>query len=73
MSKTIINEEVFRANSDKMAIGPTSSYTLAFSVDGTTWSDKQAVVANEQVIVTNIPVGLYFKLKGHNGTVTVID
>lgn len=66
--KILVNkEEVFRSSGNKVAIAATSSgYTLQFSVDGNDFDDYQdAVPAGENLIVTDVISGMFFKLSGN--------
>lgn len=66
--KILVNkEEVFRSSGNKVAIAATSSgYTLQFSVDGNDYDDYQdAVPAGENLIVTDVISGMFFKLSGN--------
>ena len=66
--KILVNkEEVFRSSGNTVAIAATSSgYTLQFSVDGNDFDDYQdAVPAGENLIITDVVSGMFFKLSGN--------
>lgn len=66
--KILVNkEEVFRSNGNKVAIGATTSgYTLQYSVDGNDFDEYQEPVpAGENLIVTDVVSGMFFKLVGN--------
>ena len=66
--KILVNkEEVFRSSGNKVAIAATSSgYTLQYSVDGIDFDAyKDAVSAGENLIVTDVVSGMFFKLVGN--------
>lgn len=66
--KILVNkEEVFAGRGASMAIaGTTSGYTLNYSVDDENWSAyEEAVPANENLVVTDMVQGMYFKLVGN--------
>ena len=66
--KILVNkEEVFRSSGNKVAIAATSSgYTLQYSVDGNYFDDYQEPVpAGENLIVTDVVSGMFFKLVGN--------
>lgn len=72
---TVKGEEVFRAQKDQFAIGPSSSgYTLAYSGDGVSFNnDTDAVVpANENLMYLGAVQYAYYKLVGNTGEITVI-
>ena len=74
--ETISGEQAFRAfaANGTLAIGPSSSgYTLQYSADGvnyTAWDE--ATAADENVVVANVPYGMYLKLSGNTADVVVI-
>lgn len=66
--KILVNkEEVFRSSGNKVAIAATSSgYTLQYSVDGNDFDEYQKPVpAGENLIVTDVVSGMFFKLVGN--------
>lgn len=66
--KILVNkEEVFRSSGNKVAIAATASgYTLQYSVDGNDFDAyKDAVPAGENLIVTDVVTGMFFKLVGN--------
>ena len=73
--KILVNkEEVFRSSGNKVAIAATTSgYTLQYSVDGNDFDEyHEPVPAGENLIVTDVVSGMFFKLVGNtNDNVTV--
>ena len=67
MKIKVNKEEVFRCYGSTMAIAATSvGYTLNYSVDGENWTAyEEAVPASENLIVTDMVQGMYFKLVGN--------
>ena len=66
--KILVNqEEVFQARGSKIAIASTSNgYTLQYSVDGNEFDDYfDAIPANENLIVSDVISGMFFKLTGN--------
>ena len=73
--KIFVNqEESFRATGSQLAIAATSNgYTLQYSVDGNVYNDyAEAIPANENLIISDILSGMYFRLAGNvDSNVTV--
>lgn len=67
MKINVNKEDVFSSRGATMAIAATSAgYTLNYSVDGVNWSAyEEAVPANENLVVTDMVQGMYFKLVGN--------
>jgi hypothetical protein len=66
--KILINkEDVFQARGSKVAIAATTSgYTLQYSVDGRDFDDyADPVPAAENLIVSDVITGMFFKLAGN--------
>jgi hypothetical protein len=66
--KILINkEDVFQARGSKVAIAATTSgYTLQYSVDGRDFDDyAEPVPAAENLIVSDVITGMFFKLAGN--------
>lgn len=67
------NEDAFSVPTRSFAIGAsTNGYTLAFSVDGTTFTEyDEATDAGKNCIINGATKGLYYKLVGNVGSVQV--
>lgn len=66
--KILINkEDIFQARGSKVAIAATTSgYTLQYSVDGNDFDDyAEPVPAAENLIVSDVITGMFFKLAGN--------
>lgn len=66
--KILINkEDIFQARGSKVAIAATTSgYTLQYSVDGRDFDDyADPVPAAENLIVSDVITGMFFKLAGN--------
>lgn len=66
--KLLINgEDVFRSSGSKMAISATENgYVLQYSVDGNVFNDyAEPIPANENLIISDVISGMFFKLAGN--------
>ena len=75
MQITIHGEEVFRAQKNQIAIGPSEAgYTLAYSADGLNFNnDTDAVVpAGENLVYLGAMQYGFYKLVGNTGDVKVL-
>lgn len=74
MKITVIDEQVFKVAKNQMTIGPSASgYTLAYSADGSNFTNyTEAVPAGENCIVNGVPQYTFCKLVGNSGNVVVI-
>ena len=74
MKITVNKEGIFNSYGSTMAISSTESgYTLASSVDGENWSQyKDVIPAGENCVVTDLVVGMYFKLIGNTSDGVII-
>lgn len=53
----------FQTTNDKIALQPLTTPTeLVYSVDGTTWTSWKDKIMDNNVVITNIPRGLYMRL-----------
>lgn len=73
MILTVQNENVFTIPTNGFAVSPsTSGYTLAYSVDGTNFTEHTEETGSGDTLVVNTPVkGLAYKLVGNTDTVTI--
>jgi len=69
----IIDEQVFQVEAHSFAISPSATgYTLYYSADGvnfTPWTE--GTLADVTQVVAGAALGMYFKLDGNEGEVTV--
>ena len=74
MKIKVNKEEIFNSYGSTMAISSTvSGYTLAYSVDGKNWTQYEEVIpAGENCVVTDLVVGMYFKLIGNTSDGVII-
>ena len=74
MKVIVSGEQVFKVAKNQMTIGPSASgYTLAYSANGTTFTEySQSTPAGENCIVNGVPQYTYIKLVGNTGDVEVI-
>jgi hypothetical protein len=75
MNKVIVNQEVpFQIFAHTFAIAPTTAgYTLYYSADGknyTAWDE--GTPADENCVVTNAALGMYFYLDGNTDNNVVV-
>lgn len=74
MEFTIKGENTFKIPSNSFAISPSDqTYTLNYSADGinfTEWEDSTP--SGENLVVTDAPLGLIFKLVGNNSELTAV-
>lgn len=73
MNDKVRGEAAFQVMSHSLIIGPSESgYTLAYSADGTNFTEySEDVPANENCIVNGVAFGTYIKLIGNTGEVAV--
>lgn len=69
----IIGEAVFQIVAAAFAISPSASgYTLNYSVDGVNWTAYEEATEAAKNELVNCPVaGMYYKLVGNTGEVTI--
>ena len=69
----IIGEAVFQIVAAAFAISPSESgYTLNYSVDGVNWTAyEEATEADKNELVNSPVAGMYYKLVGNTGEVTI--
>lgn len=61
--KNLEPNEIFQTTSDKIALQTlTTPVELFYSVDGTTWTIWKDKITDYNVVITNIPIGLYLRL-----------
>lgn len=74
MEKIISDSTPFQAAKNQVMIGYSESgYTLAYSVDGTNWTQySEATPANEVLVVNGIMENAYLMLSGNTGEVKVL-
>lgn len=70
---TVKAEAIFRVNATSFAVSPSKEgYTLNYSANGTDWTAyKDATPANENLVVTNVPFGMWYKLVGNNSDLKI--
>lgn len=66
-------EAIFRVNATAFAVSPSKEgYTLNYSANDTEWTAyKDATPANENLVVTNVPFGMQYKLVGNKSDVKI--
>lgn len=63
-TKSFKANEQFQTNSDKIAVTfdeGAGSVVMEYSVDGTVWTPWSENIVDANVIVNNIPIGLYLR------------
>ena len=61
--KELKANEIFQTTSDKIALQTlTTPAELVYSVDGTTWTGWKDQITENNVVISNIPIGLYMRL-----------
>ena len=70
---TVKAEAIFRVNATAFAVSPSKEgYTLNSSANGTEWTAyKDATPANENLVVTNVPFGMQYKLVGNKSDLKI--
>lgn len=73
MQLNVKGEQVFSINAHSFGVSPSAEgYTLAYSVDGTNFTNySEPTPANETLFVNSIPRLAKFKLVGNNSDVIV--
>lgn len=73
MKINVVQDKPFQAGISSFCISPSSTeYTLHYSADGksyTAW--EEATPANEVLVVSDAPKGMYFRLIGNNDILTL--
>ena len=70
----VSNETPFKVAAHSFSVSPSSTgYTLAYSANGEDFTEySEATPASENLIVNGIAKGMFFKLVGNSGEVTII-
>lgn len=63
VTKNIAANEQFQPNVENFGLRVLSTpATLSYSVDGETWTDYEDEIADENNVIANSAVGMYFKV-----------